>query len=223
MRRDGLLPVGGIDLLVAGAIRASTKWAKRSDGNGLPFAVIPVGQMARHVPGYEHIVIDTEQTHRRMTFKEAAEGRDLLVIPAEPETNAKDGLIYTLVKLRDISHNHHRVLLTKVPPPPETEGPQFREALVADGIPVFKAEIPLLVAFKKASAEGTTGRGDQVRPQCPAREFVLSRRREGNRRWEAKGKYSGLLSEIKREQQRSPDRASRPAAAEAQAAGRETP
>lgn len=144
-------------LLVDGdAIRASTKWSKRGDGNGLPFTVTPVGHMARHVKDYTHIVIDTEANPSEDDFKEAAAGCDLLVIPAEPETTAKDGLIYTLAKLRDIGHKHHRVLLTKVPPPPQTEGRQLRDALIADGIPIFKAEIPLLVAFKKASAEGTT-------------------------------------------------------------------
>jgi len=144
-------------LLVDGdAIRASTKWARRGTGAGLPFMVTPVGQMARHVKDYTHIVIDTEANPSEDDFREAAEGCDLLVIPAEPETTAKDGLIYTLAKLRDIGHRHHRVLLTKVPPPPQTEGQQLRAALVADRIPVFKAEIPLLVAFKKASAEGKT-------------------------------------------------------------------
>jgi len=37
-------------LLVDGdAIRASTKWSKRSEGKGLPFMVRPVAHMARHV------------------------------------------------------------------------------------------------------------------------------------------------------------------------------
>lgn len=53
-----------------------------------------------------------------------------------------------------IGHKHHRVLLTKVPPPPQNEGEQLRAGLT--GIPVFKAEIPFLVAYKKASAAGTT-------------------------------------------------------------------
>ena len=144
-------------LLVDGdAIRASTKWAKRGGGNGLPFMVTPIGQMARHVKNYAHIVIDTEANPSEDDFKEAAEGCDLLVIPAEPETTAKDGLVYTLAKLDAIGHKHHRVLLTKVPPPPQSEGHQLRAGLLADNIPVFKAEIPMLVAFKKASAEGKT-------------------------------------------------------------------
>jgi hypothetical protein len=65
-------------------------------GKGLPFHLIPVGQMARYVKDYTHIVIDTEANPSEDDFKEAAEGCDLLVIPAEPETTAKDGLIHTL-------------------------------------------------------------------------------------------------------------------------------
>jgi len=67
--------------------------------------------MALHVRDYEHMVIDTEASPSEDRFKEAAEGCDLLVIPAEPETTARDGLIYALAKLRDIGHKHHRVLL----------------------------------------------------------------------------------------------------------------
>lgn len=38
--------------------------------------------------------------------------------------------------------------------PPQNEGEQLRAGLT--GIPVFKPEIPFLVAYKKASAAGTT-------------------------------------------------------------------
>ena len=41
-----------------------------------------------------------------------------------------------------------------VPPKPRTDGQQLRDMLTAQGIPVFKAEIPRLAAFEKAAAEG---------------------------------------------------------------------
>lgn len=135
-------------------VRASLKWSLR--GPGLPFKVVPIAQLAKHIRAFEYVVIDTEANPSDQDFEDAAEGCDLLVIPAEPETTAKDGLIYTLAKLESIGHKHHKVLLTKVPPLPQTEGQQLRGGLIADRIPVFKAEIPMLVAFKKASAEGKT-------------------------------------------------------------------
>src|SRR5580692_8412729 len=97
-------------------VRASSKWVGR--GAGLPFKVVPVGQLAKHVRDFEHVVIDTEANPSDEDFKDAAQGCDLLIIPAEPETTATDGLSYTLGKLREMKHDRYRVLLTKVPPPP---------------------------------------------------------------------------------------------------------
>jgi chromosome partitioning protein len=42
------------------------------------------------------------------------------------------------------------VLLTKVPPPPEPDGPQLRAVLYL----IFDAEIPRLKSFERAAAEG---------------------------------------------------------------------
>lgn len=142
-------------LLIDGdIIRAATKWSQRGTAKGLPFKVVPVGQMAKHLRDFTHVVIDTEANPKDEDFKDAAAGCDLLVIPAEPEPTATDGLTYTLSKLRELENNRYRVLLTKVPSKPRTEGDQLRASLIENGIPVFKAEIPMLVAFHKASAEG---------------------------------------------------------------------
>jgi chromosome partitioning protein len=158
-------------------VRASSKWAQRGGETGLPFKVVPIGQLAKHVRQYEHVVIDTEANPSDEDFKDAAQGCDLLIIPAEPETTATDGLTYTLSKLREIKHERYRVLLTKVPPPPQTEGMQLRMSLKHAGIPIFKAEIPLLVAYRKASAEGITAR--EVRGDANARRAWLAYERVG--------------------------------------------
>jgi len=142
----------------------------------LPFTVVPIGQLAKHVRQYEHVVIDTEANPSDEDFKDAAQGCDLLIIPAEPETTATDGLSYTLGKLREMKHRY-RVLLTKVPPPPQTEGAQLRASLKAAGIPIFKSEIPLLVAYRKASAEGTTAR--RVKGDANARRAWLAYEKVG--------------------------------------------
>ncbi len=157
-------------------VRASSKWSERGAGK-LPFKVVPIGQLAKHVRSYEHVVIDTEANPSDEDFKDAAQGCDLLVIPAEPETTATDGLSYTLAKLREIKHERHRVLLTKVPPPPQTEGQQLRNDLIATHIPLFSAEIPLLVAYRKASSDGMTAR--DVRGDENARRAWLAYERVG--------------------------------------------
>src|SRR3954469_24383579 len=61
---------------------------------------------------------------------------------------------YPIEALRTIGANRYRVLLTKVPPPPEQEGVQLRVELSGQGIPLFTAEIPRLKCFEKAAAKG---------------------------------------------------------------------
>ena len=59
-----------------------------------------------------------------------------------------------MAAVRTLAPNKYRVLLTKVPPPPEPEGPQLRQELLRQGIPVFTAEIPRLKSFEKAATDG---------------------------------------------------------------------
>jgi chromosome partitioning protein len=145
-------------LLIDGdAIRASTRWSQRGNGGKpLPFQVVDETQTARYARQYVdgHIVIDTEANPSNVDFRQVADGCDLLVIPAVPETTATDGLIYTLSMLQDIGNDRYRVLLTKVPPRPRMDGVYLREMLVKLNVPVFAAEIPQLVAFDRASEQG---------------------------------------------------------------------
>jgi chromosome partitioning protein len=61
-----------------------------------------------------------------------------------------------LQTLSDIGTARYRVLLTKVPPPPEPEGRALRSALTAQDVPLFGVDIPRLKAFEKAAAAGVT-------------------------------------------------------------------
>lgn len=143
-------------LLIDGdVIRASTKWSQRSEG-GFPFKVVDESQTAKYARDYVngHIIIDTEANPSTVDFKQVADGCDLLVIPAVPETTATDGLTYTLSKLQEIGNDRYRVLLTRVPPKPRNDGTLLRAMLIEHKIPVFESEIPNLVAFDKASAAG---------------------------------------------------------------------
>jgi chromosome partitioning protein len=142
-------------LLVDGdAIRTATKWSQRSKNKGLPFKVVTHAQMVNHIRSYQHIIIDTEGNPTDDDLKDLADSCDLLVIPAVPETVATDGLTHTLLKLRELNHKKHRVLLTMVPPKPRTDGQVLRDMLVSQDIPLFATEIPRLAAFEKAAAEG---------------------------------------------------------------------
>jgi chromosome partitioning protein len=142
-------------LLVDGdAIRSATKWSQRGDGKGLPFKIISYAQLARYASQFTHIVIDTEGNPSDDDFSDIAKDSDFIVIPAVPETVATDGLQHTLEKLHDLKNDRYRVLLTMVPPKPRTDGDQLRAMLNEHDISVFKTEIPRLVAFEKAAADG---------------------------------------------------------------------
>src|SRR6476469_8100129 len=130
--------------------RNATAWSKR--GKGFPFKVADEVQAARYARDYTHTVIDTGQRPKQVDLKVLSEGCDLLVIPAVPASLDTDGLVLMLQALYDIGSDRYRVLLTKVPPPPEPDGPQLRTALTAQGVPLFGAGIPRLKAFEKAAA-----------------------------------------------------------------------
>jgi chromosome partitioning protein len=93
-------------------------------------------------------VIDTGQRPTQVDLKVLSEGCDLLIIPAVPASLDTDGLVLMLQALYDIDTDRYRVLLTKVPPPPEPDGPQLRSALTAQGVPLFAVDIPRLKAFE---------------------------------------------------------------------------
>ena len=134
--------------------RNATAWSQR--GKGFPFKVADEVQAARLARNYEHTVIDTGQRPKQVDLKALSEGCDLLVIPAVPATLDTDGLVLTLQILQQIGAERYKVLLTKVPPAPEPEGPQLRAELIAQKIPIFAVDIPRLKAFEKAAAAGLT-------------------------------------------------------------------
>jgi len=132
----------------------ASAWSKR--GSGFSFRVADVIQAARLARDFIHTVIDTGQRPNQLDLKALAEGCDLLVIPAVPASLDTDGLVLTLEALQTLGADRYRVLLTKVPPPPEPEGVQLRIGLTAQHIPLFSTDIPRLKAFEKAAASGTT-------------------------------------------------------------------
>jgi chromosome partitioning protein len=133
-------------------IRASLAWSKRGK---LPFKVVDENQQAKAMQErrYEHIVIDTPGSIDDQGLRELAEGCHLMIIPAIPEAAVTDGLLYTLDRLKRTSSNF-RVLLNRVRHNRPQEAADLREALTELGVAVFSAEIPDLVAFDKACAQG---------------------------------------------------------------------
>lgn len=140
--------------------RSATGWAKRS---GFPFEVVDEKAGAYSARRFEHIVVDTEARPGSADFEALATGCDLLVIPTVPASLDTDVLMQTLQEARRLAPNKYRVLLVKVPPRPESDGAQLRQALEEAGIQVFAGEIPRLKAFEHAASAGTSVRGVSAR------------------------------------------------------------
>jgi chromosome partitioning protein len=131
--------------------RAALAWNR---DKGLPFEVAHVGQAARLARNFAHTVIDTEARPGSEDFKAVLDAGDLLIIPAVPATLDTLALTHTLQALREFNHTAFRVLLTRVPPKPSSEGDQLREQLAQLKVPLFRAEVPQLKAFEKAAGAG---------------------------------------------------------------------
>ena len=169
----------GATLLIDGdPNRSSQVWAKNGK---LPFAVVDKEESPFHARKYQHVVIDTEARAGQADFEVLARGCDLLVIPSGiPATLEINALVLTLGAASQLASHKYRVLLTKVPPPPEPEGPQLRQELQRQGIPVFTAEIPRLKSFEKAATDGVP-------------VYAVLRDKRAKRAWEA---YASVGKEI---------------------------
>jgi chromosome partitioning protein len=132
---------------------ASVTWA---EGGGLPFTIVDANKGAYEARHYEHVVIDTEARPGSADLKTLAEGCDFMVIPAVPAKLETAALKLTIdaARANGLPDSKFRVLLTKVPPPPETDGPDLRRELEAAGIPTFVSEVPRLKVFEHAVAAG---------------------------------------------------------------------
>ena len=131
--------------------RSATAWAKRGK---LPFAIADAAEGTYQARNYQHVIIDTEARPGQADLESLAKGCDLLVIPAVPSTLDTDALVLTIGAVHQLAPEKYRVLLTKVPPPPESDGRLLREELERQKVPVFSAGIPRLKAFEKAAADG---------------------------------------------------------------------
>jgi len=131
--------------------RSASNWAKRGD---MPFKIIDERQLAMHAKNYDHIVIDTEARPLYEDLKALVDGCDLLILPTTPDVLALDALLQTVDTLKELGAANFKILLTAVPPQPSRDAEEARSLLAEYGLPVFKAEIPRLVAFQKAALAG---------------------------------------------------------------------
>jgi len=131
--------------------RSATTWAKSGQ---MPFRIVDREEGDYQARNFTHVIKDTEARPGMADFEKLVKGCDLLVIPAVPSKLDIEALKLTTNALRTVGSDRYRILLTKVPPAPENDGPELRKILTAANHPLFAVEIPRLKAFEKAAAQG---------------------------------------------------------------------
>jgi chromosome partitioning protein len=131
--------------------RSSTAWAARGS---LPFDVVDEAMTAKVARAYEHLIFDTAARPDAEVLKVLADGCDMLVIPTTADGLSFDALMLTVDALRKIEAKRYRILITMTPPRPARDGEAAQEALLAQGLPVFRTTIRHLKAFKSAGTQG---------------------------------------------------------------------
>jgi chromosome partitioning protein len=138
-------------LIDADLNRSSTAWAARGS---LPFDVVDESMTAKVARTYEHLIFDTAARPDADVLKLLANGCDMLVIPTTADGLSFDALMLTVEALRKIEAKRYRILITMAPPRPARDGEAAQEALIAQGLPVFRTTIRNLKAFKTAGTQG---------------------------------------------------------------------
>jgi chromosome partitioning protein len=129
--------------------RSALIWAREEK---LPFQVASQAGATSIISKYPHIVVDTRARPEADEFRDLAEGSDLLIVPTTPNHLDLDATFKAVEQLTPLKVNY-KILLTKVDARTKG-GREARQLLESHNLPLFKTEIPLLVAFERASQKG---------------------------------------------------------------------
>jgi chromosome partitioning protein len=138
-------------LIDADKNRSALVWSREDK---LPFYVASQAGAPGLIKKFTHIVIDTQARPEPEELEDLAAGSDMLILPTTPNHLDLDTTVKAVELLKTLNANY-RVLLTKVDS--RTKNPQdAREFLAKAQLPIFKTEIPLLVAFQRSPSRGVT-------------------------------------------------------------------
>ncbi|CAM3507482.1 AAA domain-containing protein [Deinococcus saxicola] len=137
-------------------LHSAWKWTTKKEGyEGWNFDVLKYADFTEKLAGeYEYVVLDTKGGEGKSELTTLAAASKLLIIPCKPDGLSADGLVETLQPLLAGAVTNYRVLLTDVPPAPNSDGLDLRLELDAAEIPLFAHSIRHAVAVSKAAREG---------------------------------------------------------------------
>jgi chromosome partitioning protein len=136
-------------LIDADRNRSAIIW---SSEDKLPFFVASQAGATSLIKKYTHFILDTKARPEPDELKDIAEGSDLLIIPTTPNHLDIDATFKAVELLKTFKTNF-KILLTKVDSRTKS-GKEARKIIEENNLPLFRAEIPLLVAFERASQKG---------------------------------------------------------------------
>jgi chromosome partitioning protein len=136
-------------LIDADKNRSALVWSKEDK---LPFYVASQAGAPGLIKKYTHIVIDTQARPEPEELEDLAAGSDLLILPTTPNHLDLDTTVKAVELLQPLEAKY-RVLLTQVDSRTKN-GKDARKFLEEANLPLFKIEIPRLVAFERAPSRG---------------------------------------------------------------------
>ena len=138
-------------LIDADKNRSALVWSKEDK---LPFYVASQAGAPGLIKKFTHIVIDTQARPEPEELEDLAAGSDMLILPTTPNHLDLDTTVKAVELLRTLNANY-KVLLTKVDSRTKN-GREAKKFLEEAQLPLFTAEIPLLVAFQRSPSRGVT-------------------------------------------------------------------
>lgn len=136
-------------LIDADRNRSALHWSREDK---LPFYVASQAGSTGLIKKYPHIIIDTRARPEPEELKDLAEGSDLLIIPTTPNHLDFDATLKAVEILEPLEANF-KILLTRVDSRTKN-GRETRKSLEELNLPLFKTDIPRLVAFERAPKMG---------------------------------------------------------------------
>lgn len=136
-------------LIDADRNRSALVWSREDK---LPFTVSSQAGATAVISKYTHIITDTQARPEQDELKDLVASSDLLIVPTTPNHLDIDTTIKTTELLEGWGAKY-KVLLTQVDSRTKT-GRAARIILEEAKVPLFKTDIPLLVAFERSSSRG---------------------------------------------------------------------
>lgn len=137
-------------------LHSAWKWTTKNAGyEGWKFETVKYADFDPEMAApYRYVVLDTKGGEGKSELTELAAASRLLIIPCKPDGLSADGLVETLQPLMAEGVKNYRVLLTDVPPAPNSDGLDLRLELDDAGVPLFAHSVRHAVAVSKAAREG---------------------------------------------------------------------